>query len=80
MLSATFAVITEVRGGGRVDLIPERGVKVRQQEEPEDTLAQDQAGILGHLLVKGKPLSTQEQEATKENDAEISYHFYGIHG
>jgi hypothetical protein len=44
-------------------------VKVRQEEEPEDTLVQDQAGRLGHLGVKGKPLSAQEQQATKDDDA-----------
>jgi hypothetical protein len=51
-------------------------VKVRQEEEPEDKLAQNQAGRLGHLGVKGKPLSVQEQEATKYDDAEISYHLW----
>jgi hypothetical protein len=48
-------------------------VKVTQ-DESEDKLAQDQAGSLGHLGVKGKPLSAQEQEATKDDDAEIPYH------
>jgi hypothetical protein len=51
-------------------------VKVRQKEVPEDKLAQDQAGRLGHLGVKGKPLSAQEQEATKDDDAEIPYHLW----
>jgi hypothetical protein len=59
---------------GGDDLIPERRVKVRQEEELEDKLAQDQAGRLGNLGVKGKPLSAQEQEATKDDDAEIPYH------
>jgi hypothetical protein len=51
-------------------------VKVRQGEEPEDTLFQDQAGKLGHLGLKGKPLFAQEQEATKDDDAEIPYHLW----
>jgi hypothetical protein len=51
-------------------------VKVRQEEEQEDKLVQDQAGRLGHLGVKGKPLSAQEQEATKDDDAEIPYHLW----
>jgi hypothetical protein len=37
LLSAAFAIITEVPGGG--DLIPEQMVKVRQEEEPEEKLA-----------------------------------------
>jgi hypothetical protein len=45
LLSAAFAVITEVSGGGG-DLIPDPRVKVSQEEEPEDTLVQDQAGKL----------------------------------
>jgi hypothetical protein len=73
MLSAAFAVITEFPGGGG-DLTPERRVKVRQEEEPEDTLVQDHAGKLGNLGVKGKPFNAQEQEATKDDDAEIPYH------
>jgi hypothetical protein len=74
LVIAAFAVITEVPGGG--DLIPERRVKVRQEEEPEDKLAQDQAGRLGNLGVKGKPLSAQEQEATKDDDAEIPHNLW----
>jgi hypothetical protein len=48
LLSAAFAVITEVPGRG-VDLIPERRVKVRQEEETDDKLARDQAGRFGYL-------------------------------
>jgi hypothetical protein len=59
LLSATFTVVTEVLGWGG-DLIPERRVKVRQEEELEDRLVQDQAERLGHLGVKGKPFSAQE--------------------
>jgi hypothetical protein len=51
-------------------------VKVRQEEETEDKLVRDQAGRSGHLGVKGKPLSTQEQEATKGDDPEILYHLW----
>jgi hypothetical protein len=53
-------------------------VKVGQEEEPEDMMVQyqDQAGGLGHLAVKGKPLSAQEQEATKDDDAKILYHLW----
>jgi hypothetical protein len=40
LLSAYLEVITEVRGMGGGDLISERRVKVRQKEEPEDTLVQ----------------------------------------
>jgi hypothetical protein len=40
-------------------MIPERMVKVRQEEEPEDKLVRDQAGRLGHLGVKLNPLSAQ---------------------
>jgi hypothetical protein len=36
LFSAAFVVLTEVRGGGG-DLIPERRVKVRKEEEPENT-------------------------------------------
>jgi hypothetical protein len=39
-------------------------------------LVQDQAGKLGHLGVKGKPLYAQEQEATKDDDAEIPYQLW----
>jgi hypothetical protein len=31
---------------------------------------------LGYLGVKGKPLSAQEQEATKDDEAEIPYHLW----
>jgi hypothetical protein len=75
LLSAASVVITEVTGGG-VDLIPERRVKVRQKEETEDKLARAQAGRLGHLGVKGKPWYAQEQDATKDDDAEIPYHLW----
>jgi hypothetical protein len=73
LLSADFAVIMEMPGGG---LIPEQRVKVRQEEELEDTLVQHQTGKLGHLGVKGNPFSAQEQEATKDDDAEIPYHLW----
>jgi hypothetical protein len=72
LLSDTFAVITEVQGV--FDLIPDRRVKGSQEEAPEYKLVQDQAGRLGHLGVKGKPFSSQEKEATKDDDAEIPYH------
>jgi hypothetical protein len=44
-------------------------VKVRQEEEPEDTLIQDQAGKLGQLGEKGNPFSAQDKEVTKDDDA-----------
>jgi hypothetical protein len=47
LLSTAIAVSTEVPEG--VDLIQELRVKVRQEEEPEDTLVQDQERRLGHL-------------------------------
>jgi hypothetical protein len=51
-------------------------VKVRHEEETEDKLARDQTGRFGYLGVKGKPLSAQEKEATKDGDAEIPYHLW----
>jgi hypothetical protein len=42
----------------------------------EDKLVQDQVGRLRHLGVKLKPLSAQEQEAVKDDDAEIPYHLW----
>jgi hypothetical protein len=51
-------------------------VKVRKEEEPKDKLVHYQAGRLGNLGVKVKPLSAQEQEATKDDYAEIPYHLW----
>jgi hypothetical protein len=57
LLSAALAVITEVPPGwGGGELIPDRRVKVRQEEEQEETLFQDQAGEVGQVGVKSKSL------------------------
>jgi hypothetical protein len=52
-----------------VELIPERRVKMRQEEPHEARRFVDQTGEVGQLGLKGKPLSAQEEEATKDDDA-----------
>jgi hypothetical protein len=73
-LSKALAVINEVSGGG--GLIPDRRVKVRQDEEQEAKQFENQAGEFGQLRFKGKPLLAQEEEATKDDDTEIPYHLW----
>jgi hypothetical protein len=74
ILSAALAVITEVPGGG--ELIPERRVKMRQEDPHEAKRFGDQTGEVVKLGLTGKPLSVQEEEATKDDDAEIPYHLW----
>jgi hypothetical protein len=69
ILSDALAVIKEVRGG--VELITERRVKMRQEEPHEERHFEYQAGDVGQLGLKGKPVSAQEEEATKDDEAEI---------
>jgi hypothetical protein len=76
ILSAALAVIKEVPGGGGFDLIPDRRVKVRQEEELEMNQFENQGGKSENLGLKGKPLTAQEEEATKDDDATIPYHFW----
>jgi hypothetical protein len=47
---------------------------VRQEEELEMKKFENQAGKAGKLGLKGKPLTAQEEEATKDDDATISHH------
>jgi hypothetical protein len=74
ILSAALAVIEEVPGGG--GLIPERRVKIRQEEPHEARRFGDQTVAVGQLGLKGKPLSAQEEEANEDDDAEIPYHLW----
>jgi hypothetical protein len=76
ILSAALAVIKELPG--MVDLIPDRRVKVRQEEELELDMKkfENQAGKAGNLGFKGKLLTAQEEEATKDDDATIPYHLW----
>jgi hypothetical protein len=59
-----------------VELIPEQRVKLRQEEPHEARRFEDQTGDVGQLSLKGKPVSAQEEEATKNDDAEIPYHLW----
>jgi hypothetical protein len=59
-----------------VELIPDLRVKVRQEEELEMKQFENQPGKEGKLGLKGKPLTAQEEEATKDDDAKIPYHLW----
>jgi hypothetical protein len=59
-----------------VELIPYLRVKVRQEEELEMKQFENQPGKAGHLGLKGKPLTAQEEEATKDDDSKIPYHLW----
>jgi hypothetical protein len=60
ILSPALSVIEEVPGGGG-ELIPDRRVKVRQEEEQDVKRFENQAGELGQLGLKGKPFLAQEE-------------------
>jgi hypothetical protein len=62
-----------VGGGG---LIPDRRANVRQEEDLEMNQLENQAGKAVSLGLKGKPLTAQEEEATKDDDATIPYHLW----
>jgi hypothetical protein len=49
---------------------------VRQEEEREMNQFENQAWKAGQLGLKGKPLTAQEEEATKDDDAKIQYHLW----
>jgi hypothetical protein len=59
-----------------VELIPERRVKMRQEDPHEARRFGDQTGEVGKLGLKGKSLLAQEEKATKDDDAEIPYHLW----
>jgi hypothetical protein len=49
---------------------------MRQEEPHEARRFEDQTGDVGQLGLKVKPVSAQEEEATKDDDAEIPYHLW----
>jgi hypothetical protein len=49
---------------------------VRQEDELEINQFENQTGKAGNLGLKGKPLTDQEEEATKDDDATITYHLW----
>jgi hypothetical protein len=73
--SAAWAVIKEVPGEG-VEMIPERIVKMRQEEPHEARRFEYHTGDVGQLGLKGKSVSAQKEEDIKDDDAEIPYHLW----
>jgi hypothetical protein len=58
------------------ELILDRRVKMRQEEPHEAIRFGDQTGEVGQLDLKGKTFLAQEEEANKDDDAEIPYHLW----
>jgi hypothetical protein len=73
LLGAEHAVLREVPG--RVDLIPERSVKMRRDAAAEVLSSTVLLGDKAKLGLVGTEV-TEQEEATKHDDAVIPYHFW----
>jgi hypothetical protein len=54
--------------------MPDRRVKVRQEEKLDMNQFGKQGGKTENLGLKGKPLTAEEEEVPKDDDAKIPYH------